>query len=216
MKSTLSFIGRESGFSENNNSAYVEIGNDFWLIDCGCTVFQKLRQNFDFNKYDKINVIITHLHNDHAGSLSQFILFIWFIYHKKVNVYSSCKKIEEYLDITGAIKDIYTLSKSALNLEFIETTHVDNLDCYGFKFKVGDCVVVYTGDTRDLSSFLPYLDDCNEFYVDTSRYGDVHLKFEEIFETLKEIKLKNTKVFLMHIDDMEYIKKINNGEFFID
>lgn len=216
MKSILTFIGRESGFGESNNSAYVEIDNDFWLIDCGCTVFWDLKNNFDFNKYNQINVIITHLHNDHAGSLSQFIMYIWYIYHKKVNVYSKCEKIDDLLTITGTVKEGYLLFRSNDNIEFIPTEHVDNLDCYGFRLNVNDSNIVYTGDTKNLSSFLPYLDNCDEFYVEVSRYGGVHLKFDEVFDKLKEIKSKNTKVFLMHIDDKEYIEKLNNNEFFMD
>lgn len=34
MNSILKFIGKESGFGDNNNSAYLEIDNKFILIDC--------------------------------------------------------------------------------------------------------------------------------------------------------------------------------------
>lgn len=34
MNSLLTFIGKDSGFGENNNSAYFEIDNKFILIDC--------------------------------------------------------------------------------------------------------------------------------------------------------------------------------------
>ena len=82
----LTFLGNDSGFGDRNNSAYVEIENELFIIDCGFTVFNEIKNKFDFNKYKKINIIITHLHNDHAGSLSQVILYLWFIYHKKTNV----------------------------------------------------------------------------------------------------------------------------------
>ena len=81
-KQTLSFLGRDSGFGIKNNSAYIEYENKFILIDCGFTVFSQLKNKFDFNKYDEIDVIITHLHNDHAGTLSQFILYMYFIYNQ--------------------------------------------------------------------------------------------------------------------------------------
>ena len=74
-KSTLTFLGSDSGFGDNNNSAYIEIDSKLIIIDCGITVFNILKNKFDFNKYREIEVIITHLHNDHAGSLSQFILY---------------------------------------------------------------------------------------------------------------------------------------------
>ena len=34
MDSTLLFLGKDAGFGENNNSAYIETNNKFILIDC--------------------------------------------------------------------------------------------------------------------------------------------------------------------------------------
>ena len=34
MNSTINFLGRDSGFGDNNNSGYIEIENKFILIDC--------------------------------------------------------------------------------------------------------------------------------------------------------------------------------------
>ena len=77
---TLTFLGNDSGFGLKNNSAYFEKDNELFIIDCGFTVFNEVKNKFDFSKYKCINLIITHLHNDHAGSLSQLILYLWFIY----------------------------------------------------------------------------------------------------------------------------------------
>ena len=43
MNSTLTFLGKDSGFGINNNSAYTIIDNNFILIDCGYTVFNILK-----------------------------------------------------------------------------------------------------------------------------------------------------------------------------
>ena len=90
---TLTFLGRDSGFGSKNNSAYYEQEDTLTLIDCGFTVFEEVKNKFDFNKYKTINIIITHLHNDHAGSLSQVILYLWFMFNKKVTVISKCERI---------------------------------------------------------------------------------------------------------------------------
>lgn len=73
---TLTFLGKDSGFGEKNNSSYIEIENKLILIDCGFTVFQQVKNKFNFENYESIHIIITHLHNDHAGSLSQLILYL--------------------------------------------------------------------------------------------------------------------------------------------
>lgn len=77
----LTFLGSESGFGEKNTSAYFEIENKIWLIDCGFTVFNEVRNCLDLNKYEEVNVIITHLHNDHARIFRTintiFMVWIW-------------------------------------------------------------------------------------------------------------------------------------------
>lgn len=212
-KQTLRFLGRDSGFGKENNSTYIEHENKFFLIDCGFTVFSQLKEKFDFNKYDEINVIITHLHNDHAGTLSQFILYLYFIYNKKINVITNCKRIKEFLDITGTPEDAYILKKENEYIKFIKTEHVKYLDSYGFELNINSRKIIYTGDTNTLEPFKPYLKDVDEFYVDVSRYGGAHLKIDEIKDELKEIQENGTRVYLMHMDDVEYIRKVTNDIF---
>ena len=163
---TLNFLGRDSGFGKNNNSAFFETDKELIIIDCGITVFEKIKGKFDLSKYDSIKVIITHLHNDHAGSLSQFILYSWFIYNKKVTVLSKCEKIKEYLEITGTIAEAYDIKQ---DIEFIETEHVENLDAYGFYANFNGKNIVYTGDTNTIEPFIPYIEKADELYIDVSK-----------------------------------------------
>ncbi len=215
MDNMLNFLGRDSGFGKYNTSAFIEIDDKFILFDCGFTTFQILKERFDFNKYNEIVVFITHLHNDHAGSLSQFILYLWFVYHKKVLVISKCKNIKQYLEITGTTSDAYIVKDKYDDCIFIPTIHVKELDCYGIKLRLKDKYIIYSGDTKILDSYLPYVENVSEIYLDVSRYGGVHLKFEDIIDDLKELKNKGIRIILMHIDDYEYISKINNNEFII-
>ena len=212
--SILKFLGSDSGFGINNNSAYIEEKGKLTIIDCGFTVFTQIKKKFDLNKYKEINVIITHLHNDHAGSLSQLILYSYFIFNKKVNVISMCSKIKEYLDITGTPEDAYTLYNKFENVEFIRTEHTRYLDSYGFKLCVNGKKIIYTGDTNILEPFIKYTNDIDEFYVDVSRYVGAHLKIDDVIEKLREIKKKNIKIYLMHIDDRKYIDEKINNEFY--
>jgi len=213
---TLTFLGRDSGFGSKNNSAYYEQEDTLTLIDCGFTVFEEVKNKFDFNKYKTINIIITHLHNDHAGSLSQVILYLWFMFNKKVTVISKCERIKEYLDITGTPSDSYEIKTELDNLTFIKTEHVKYLDAYGFKTSINNKNIIYTGDTNTLEPFLPFMEEIDELYVDVSRYGGAHIKIDEYLEILNKIKEKGTDIFLMHLDDKEYIKKLVNVKLYIE
>lgn len=144
MNSFFTFLGRDAGFGINNNSAYTIIDNNLILIDCGYTVFNIIKEKFNFSELNTINVLITHLHNDHAGSLSQLILYSWFVYGKKVKVLSKCKNIKNYLDITGAPEKAYELDSALDCLTFIPTTHVKHIDSYGFKISINNKNIVYT------------------------------------------------------------------------
>lgn len=212
-KSTLNFLGSDAGFGDNNNSAYIEIDNKLIIIDCGITVFNILKNKFKFSRYKEIEIIITHLHNDHAGSLSQFILYLWYIYNIKPKVISACKNMKEYLKITGTPDESYTLLNNTNNIKFIRTEHAKELDCYGFIIYVNNKNIIYTGDTKTLEPFMPYIENADELYVDVSKNGGVHLKFDDIKQDLTMIKHHGTNVHLMHIDDRTYITQACNGEF---
>lgn len=209
-KNTLIFIGNDAGFGNKNNSAYFEIDNELFIVDCGFSVFNEIKNKFDFNKYREINIIITHLHNDHAGSLSQTILYLWFIYGKKTNIVSNCLNIRKYLEITGTPSASYEIKNSLENLKFIKTRHTDYLDAYGFVMNVGDRKILYTGDTCTLDPFLPYIYDIDELYIDVSKFGGAHLKVDDILDDLKKIKEHKVRIIPMHMDDKEYIENIIN------
>ncbi len=214
--SILKFLGRDSGFGKYNNSAYFEYNNKFFLIDCGYTVFNIIKDKFKFEEYEEINIIITHLHNDHAGSLSQFVLFLWFTLNKKAIIISKCSKIKEYLDITGVPEEAYIIEEKIDDFEFIKTKHSPYLDTYGFNIKINNKSIVFTSDTSTIEPFLPYIKNCNELYIDVSKSGGVHIKIDDVTKLLEEIKNCGTKVFLMHIDDLEYIKKVTKNNFFTE
>lgn len=204
----FTFLGKDDGFGDKNNSAYLEINDELFLIDCGFTVFNEVKNKFDFNKYKNISVIITHLHNDHAGSLSQLILYLWFIYKKRTNVITNCVHMKEYLEITGTPSVAYEIRNSIENLRFIKTEHTDYLDAYGFVLNIDGKKILYTGDTQVLTPFLPYLDNLDELYIDVSKFGGAHLKIDDILDDLKQIKAKEIKIIPMHMDDKDYIEKL--------
>lgn len=213
----LKFLGRDSGFGSKNNSAYYETEKKLLIIDCGYTVFNIIKEKFDLKKYDSIEIIITHLHNDHAGSLSQLILYAWFVFHKKITVISKCKYIKKYLEITGAPSVAYEIKQSTQNISFIKTKHVKDLDCYGFVLTLEDESIIYTGDTSTLKPFEPYFNVMTSLYVDVSASnGGVHLYINDILPKLEELKSQNKSIYLMHIDSKEHISSVTGNKFFME
>ena len=120
-----------------------------------------------------------------------------------------------YLMNKGYYYDEKIIKTYASNEEFAYVSeHVKELDCYGFRARFNNKNILYTGDTKIIEPFLKYLYNLDELYIDVSKYGGVHIKFEDVIEKLREIKIQGVNIYLMHIDDYEYINKINNGEFY--
>lgn len=216
MERAITFLGKDSGFGRKNTSAYAFVNNRLLLIDCGFTVFSQLMEQNLLNNVDGVDVIITHLHPDHCGSLTQVILYSYFILKRPVNVISACKKIDNritdeggprFIPVPGFPPERYTRNNDFVT--FIHTNHVgDIMDCYGFSATINGSHVVYTGDTATIQPFLKYLDKGTQFFVDTSISGETHLKLEDNLQTLKELTKKGVDVYLMHLDKEKEIREL--------
>ena len=93
------------------------------------------------------------------------------------------------------------------HFRFIKTNHCKELDTYGFSAEIKKRKIIYTSDTNTIEPFLQELENAEELYIDLSRYGGVHLKFDDILPKLIEISKKGTKVIPMHLDDAKYIEE---------
>ncbi len=214
MKS-LTFIGTDTGFGINNNAAYVIRDNKLLLIDCGGTVFSELfrmEQNTKFlSTRDEIEVVITHMHDDHTGSLSTLIYYCVYVLKKHVKLISKCLNLKERLFITGLTEKEFDVGEDK-DIEFIKTIHTPALDCYGFILNLGNKKIVYTGDSATLNPFLPYLKEGMELYTDISfTKSSVHLYLKDNLELLNSLTKKGIDVYLMHIDNEKKIKKEIDG-----
>lgn len=219
MKPILNFLGRDAGFGKLNTSAYFIEDKCLTLIDCGATVLTELlyKEKIFEKKFDEINVIITHLHLDHVGSLSQLGLYTYFNLSKSINIITECKDIDTFLTITGLDRyanipgfpdERYTRRNRGIN--FIPTVHCE-MDSYGFCMDNKFGRVVYTGDTTSIEQFLPYAISGSQFYVDASINGGVHLKLADNLETLNELAENGVGVYLMHLDNEPAIREMIKG-----
>lgn len=84
----LNFLGRESAFNpkEGNNSAYFIENKELFLIDCGEDVFGRIIKLNLFDGIDTVNLMLTHTHSDHIGSLGSLVMYSFYVLHKYVNI----------------------------------------------------------------------------------------------------------------------------------
>jgi len=149
-----------------NSAAYIQWRGKNVLIDCGHTVFPTLVKTGLVDKIDL--VLITHLHDDHVGSLSTFFLYRHF--HtpgnkpKLLYVKDFFKSIHDMLVCSmikpGKYVDFEPLSKYN-GITVVDTfgLHVPDYQTYGYILQELDKVVAYSGDLADPNKLFNHLDE---------------------------------------------------------
>ena len=194
-----------------NSSAILSHPQGNILIDCGATVYEKIRRN---DLQDSIDyVLLTHLHGDHMGSLFALIakkmktnkvvllypdewfkellyklLGLWFDDHSKFVDFKPLHDLE-------GIRSIDTINK-----------HFKNIQTYAYVFEDEDSITYYSGDLNDLSVTTDFLKWCDTskkiiiFHETTWReWGKVaHCFYKDIIEALEWYE-----VYLYHIDHLQ-------------
>jgi len=226
----LAFAGRGSAFTDEHNSAFFIENKTLILLDCPMSAFQKYKLlNYEF--INQIVILVTHTHGDHIGGIGTMIHYAQFILHKPVVVTAPSETVEQELkmllsQIEGCNQDAYAVItaenlKESWFVDVIPTQHVKQLSgkCFGYCLKIQNKNIVYTGDTKTLTPFLPYLKKGDVLYTEVSYYqkpddkNAVHLSWEEIRPVLLDLIQKDIQVYLMHLDDeKEILKQIQGTE----
>lgn len=223
----LNFLGRGAAFNpkEGDNSAYFIENNQLFLIDCGESTFERLINSGILESVETINLMITHTHSDHVGSLGSLVMYSFYTLHKPLNIVipenaKHLPNIEKILSGFGCTKPMYNYvneeefdekNESFQNIRYIETNHCDELDCYGLLFTTNGGIVYYSGDTREINIVKSLIDSGKQIYkiyIDTTTAnfpGNVHLYIGILQETIPE-ELKS-HVYCMHLNNDSCIEQ---------
>ena len=222
----LQFLGRGAAFNpkEGNTSAYFIENNQLFLIDCGESIFERLIENNLLESMDAINLMITHTHSDHIGSLGTLAMYSYYTLGKPLNIIIKrnakyLSNVEKILDGFGCTSVMYNYVEeeqydngfsSFQTIRYIKTNHCDELSCYGILFTTKNGLVYYSGDTKEIENVKSLIEsgqEIDKLYLDTttSNYpGNVHLYIGTLQESIPE-NLKD-KVFCMHVNNDQCIE----------
>lgn len=229
----LNFLGRGSAFNvkEGNNSAYLKLTinrkeDDLFLIDCGENIFERIIKNKLLNGIERVDILITHLHSDHVGSLSSLIYYCYYIEHIVPNVYFPNKDLYVFLKFQGNLDgrdykfhmlhidtDNFIEIGNVKIIKPIKVEHVKELNCFGYLMDIGGELIWYSGDCRSISDFIKD-SNIDIFYQDTclADYdGNVHTSLRSLCQSVPE--KKRNKVYCMHIDCNELIERAEKEKF---
>lgn len=151
----IQFVGTGGAFDidQGNSAALIDFQHKTILVDCGYTVYPKLRQ---LNLVETIDaVLVTHLHDDHVGSLTTLIFHLYFLCNRKTTVLVPDKKMQMILDnffknamITPGTFVEYAELSSLTGAEYWDTfgEHLPGMQTYGYYFQEDDSALAYSGD----------------------------------------------------------------------
>lgn len=155
----IKFIGTGGAFDSEfgNSSAILTLNGENILIDCGHSVFPTLRRRNLIETIDA--VLLTHLHDDHCGSLSTLIFYY--------NLISPKKKLRIYFPSDSCLKELecflsHSHCKPEQTIEFVNLAenkniiaidtlgkHVEGMPTHAYAFMEGENIFVYSGDLGD-------------------------------------------------------------------
>ena len=156
----LRFIGTGGAFDHElgNSAALVSLDGLTLLVDCGHTVYPRLRQ---LGRVDQPDVVlITHLHDDHVGSLSTLLYHRhFFTPQRRLRVLVPDARFGELLlgYLSYAMQDARAYAsfepfEAVPGLRALDTTgrHVPDMVSYAFHFtdSAGDSLT-FSGDLGD-------------------------------------------------------------------
>lgn len=227
----ISFIGTGSAFNTKlgDNSAFIKKENSLILIDCGGTVFTKLRESNLLNGVENLYIVITHTHPDHVGSLGDLIFYSYYILKHKTKIFFPEPQVmENFLTSVGVSSEQYQFNSAKtseindvnlgkVNIEFLPVTHTNTIPAYGFIMNLNGNAFYYSGDSNNLSGEIIsklkngqieriYHDTCGLDYA-----GNPHLSIKKICEIVSE-ELRS-KVYCMHLDENITEKQITDSGF---
>lgn len=198
------FIGRGAALNpkEGSNSVFYREGNSILIIDAGESTFSRLIEYGLLEGIDRIDVITTHTHSDHIGSLGSLIHYGWVrMQHLQTNIVID--STVEYADNLAMILNAYGVYDEMFRyitpaelckhyegfskLEFVPTDHAPTLKCYGIRFTTPDGTVYFTGDSRDAELLADLYAEGSIDMIYTDTHNDnhpisVHMPLEKLIQ----------------------------------
>lgn len=223
----LQFLGIGSCFNPlaGNTAAFYkdEKKKNLIFFDMGGNIYERvMRENLLQEELNKVVIVITHLHDDHVGSLASLIEYCDIVLNLiPTIIYPNLEEIEKTLLSMGVRKGEYELllprECKMFPIREYQQKHNDVIDAYGYLFELEGKKIYYSGDTNLIQMEIigMLLDGEIEYiYHEVTRYHNhAHTHLNQLEERIPVSFRK--KVTCMHFDDEELKKDVKKAGFLI-
>lgn len=158
----LKFLGTGSAFNPamKNTSAYFTYNKNFFLIDCGESVFEQIYWFEELRASEGIYVLITHLHTDHVGSLGSLISYCHYVLEKDIHIIHPSGAIVQLLALLGIESGYYRYHQefpavlADIQITAVPVEHVKDMRCYGYLIAAAGETIYYSGDASGIPEHI--------------------------------------------------------------
>lgn len=192
-----------------NASATLEAHGRRILIDCGHAVYPALRR---LNLVQSIShILLTHLHDDHCGSLGTLIFDMHFIrqqrpvlllpddgFRRQVHAYLSV-----YMGNPANFVDLQLIAEAGMHwIRPVDTLgcHMPGMQTYAYVFTEGNEVIAYSGDLNSPDRVFSCLSDYDPKRVTVFHEVDFHGSPAHTHYTALHAWLERYRIFGYHCD----------------
>jgi ribonuclease BN (tRNA processing enzyme) len=209
----VKFVGTGGAFDYRygNSAAVVWFRDMKILVDCGADVFTQLRQKGHAD--DITHVLITHLHDDHGGSLGSLLAYHTLILRKpRLKLIYPTESFHRHLGqfltfIISVDQHVEFLPMDAFEgLHYIDTfgLHVKDFPTFAYYFTEGTKTIAYSGDLGDPDVVFGYLHaqgltGCTVYHdITFNRANRAHAFYKDVAKHTDDFE-----VFGYHVDPTE-------------
>jgi ribonuclease BN (tRNA processing enzyme) len=219
----LTFFGRGAGFNpvEGSTSSYFLDNGELFLIDPGESVFHTLVAKKILDSASALNVLITHTHSDHVGSLGSLLLFASVTRRFKTNIIIDenmvfAPNLSTLLKIYGVPDRMFQFADSSAfdnrysqfnKVRYIKTFHCNELKTCAILFETSSGLIFYSGDMKDPAPLIDIIKSgkkIDKIYMDSNNDPNpnpYHLRLKEVYDIVPpELR---PRIYCMHFSSRQ-------------
>jgi glyoxylase-like metal-dependent hydrolase (beta-lactamase superfamily II) len=201
----IKFLGTGGAFDfeYGNSAAFLHFRGQRILVDCGNSVYRRLRETGLADHIDYI--LITHLHDDHVGSLNSTVLHHKYLLPepRKARILIPSEKfareLKAFMDhgLRGPEDYVDFLPiQTVPGIKAIDTygLHIPEMQTFAYLFEDENEIVAYSGDLGDpniIFDSLPKNDDrkIRVFHEMSFLRHDVHTYYRDLMPRVDQYEL---------------------------